>query len=147
MLVADCFDGSDESSAACAGTSCAALQFACAASRRCIPAAWRCDGARDCGPSDPSDELDCGECAAPRLYPRLAPTPRYTSRALRVAEQQECTDMMYRCASGGCVPWEYYCDGRADCSDASEERGCPAPPAPPPSPRPHPAHAPHTNTL
>lgn len=43
------------------------------------------------------------------------------------AEPAECnSNMMFKCASGGgaCVPWEYYCDGHADCADASDEQAC-----------------------
>lgn len=61
MVRADCFDGSDESVEACAGAACAAAQFACVTSHRCLPAAWRCDGARDCGRDDHSDETGCGQ--------------------------------------------------------------------------------------
>ncbi|XP_063833945.1 prolow-density lipoprotein receptor-related protein 1-like [Ostrinia nubilalis] len=106
----DCADGSDEAEAACARASCGAAQWACAGSRRCLPAAWRCDAAVDCGPNDRSDEDDC--------------------------ESADCdSNLMFKCAESGggaCVPWEYYCDGHADCADASDERAC-ASPAPSPA--------------
>lgn len=31
---------------------------------------------------------------------------------------------MFACDNGACLPWEYHCDGRADCADASDERAC-----------------------
>ncbi|CAH0403273.1 unnamed protein product [Chilo suppressalis] len=31
---------------------------------------------------------------------------------------------MFSCGRGSCVPWEYYCDGHADCADASDEASC-----------------------
>lgn len=110
---ADCNDGSDETAAACARTTCRAQQFQCAASRRCVPAWWRCDGAPDCGRDDLSDELDCA--GAP------------------------CSKLTFACDNGACLPWELYCDGHADCADASDERACrdassarPSLPTPPP---------------
>ncbi|KAJ2938967.1 hypothetical protein O0L34_g17783 [Tuta absoluta] len=114
----DCTDGADESTGACAKVACGADQFACALSRRCIPIAWRCDGARDCGRDDPSDERDC--------------------------RNLECSDSMFRCTNGACLPWEYYCDGHADCADASDERACrAAPPSPSPAPPRRPPNALH----
>ncbi|XP_047540379.1 prolow-density lipoprotein receptor-related protein 1-like [Vanessa atalanta] len=109
----DCADGADEAAGACARAACGAAQFACARSRRCLPAAWRCDGTPDCGRRDDSDEAGC--------------------------ESETCGSGSFRCANGACVPWEFYCDGHADCADASDERACPASPAPP-APR-RPAHA------
>ncbi|VVC90248.1 unnamed protein product [Leptidea sinapis] len=60
-FASDCRDGSDESAERCGHATCGAAQFACEQSRRCLPAAWRCDGARDCGPLDDTDERGCGE--------------------------------------------------------------------------------------
>ncbi|CAH2098009.1 unnamed protein product [Euphydryas editha] len=108
----DCADGADEAAGACARAACGAAQFACARSRRCLPAAWRCDGAPDCGRHDDSDEAGC--------------------------ETESCGSGSFRCANGACVPWEFYCDGHADCADASDERACPSTPATPPR---RPAHA------
>ncbi|XP_046973357.1 prolow-density lipoprotein receptor-related protein 1 [Vanessa cardui] len=108
----DCADGADEAAGACARAACGAAQFACARSRRCLPAAWRCDGTPDCGRRDDSDEAGC--------------------------ESEPCGSGSFRCANGACVPWEFYCDGHADCADASDERACPASPAPPAR---RPAHA------
>lgn len=34
----------------------------------------------------------------------------------------------YRCTSGQCVSEALRCDGYADCSDRSDEAGCPKPP-------------------
>ncbi|XP_068625234.1 prolow-density lipoprotein receptor-related protein 1 [Battus philenor] len=101
----DCTDGADETAGACARAGCPPTQFTCVRSRRCLPPAWRCDGANDCGLHDDSDEANC--------------------------ERPECGSAQFRCANGACLPWEYYCDGRADCADASDERGCrEAPPTP-----------------
>ncbi|XP_063629184.1 prolow-density lipoprotein receptor-related protein 1-like [Cydia splendana] len=97
----DCLDGSDESDSACAEHVCGPDQFLCTSSKRCIAAAWRCDGAPDCGNNDRSDEADC-----------------------KATENAECHPLMFRCPNGGCVPWEYYCDGRADCADGGDEQRC-----------------------
>lgn len=107
-LRADCNDGSDETEAACARSSCRAQQFQCSGSRRCIPAWWRCDGAPDCGRGDLSDEHACG------------------------ARDPPCGAAAFACDNGACLPWEYYCDGHADCADASDERACADPPSTPP---------------
>lgn len=56
----------------------------------------------------------------------------------RCAESESCGSGSFRCANGACVPWEFYCDGHADCADASDERACPAAPA---APARRPAHA------
>ncbi|XP_041974246.1 low-density lipoprotein receptor-related protein 1 [Aricia agestis] len=106
----DCSDGADESGAVCARTACGAAQWACATSRRCLPAAWRCDGGHDCGPKDHSDEEGC--------------------------KTLECSNTMFKCASGGCVPYEYYCDGHADCADVSDEAACRPAPSTPTAPAP-----------
>ncbi|XP_039746200.1 low-density lipoprotein receptor-related protein 1 [Pararge aegeria] len=97
---ADCADGADEEPHECERTACGAPHFRCARSRRCLPGAWRCDGARDCGPADASDEADCPPA--------------------------DCERGAFRCGGGACVPPEARCDGRADCADASDERACAA---------------------
>lgn len=98
VCAADCNDGADEAAAACALRGCRAAQFQCARSRRCIPLWWRCDGAPDCGRGDASDEQACAA--------------------------QRCSAAMFPCDNGACLPWDYYCDGHADCADASDERAC-----------------------
>ncbi|VVC90249.1 unnamed protein product [Leptidea sinapis] len=47
---------------------------------------------------------------------------------------------MFACSdgAGACVPWEYYCDGHADCADASDELACRSSPRTTPRPRPRP---------
>ncbi|KAH9629926.1 hypothetical protein HF086_017441 [Spodoptera exigua] len=102
----DCTDGADEGAAACGRRACRPGQFQCGRSRRCIPLWWRCDGAPDCGAGDASDEQACAA--------------------------QPCGAAMFPCDNGACLPWDYYCDGHADCADASDERACADVTTPPP---------------
>ena len=51
-----------------------------------------------------------------------------------------CSAAMFPCDNGACLPWDYYCDGRADCADASDERAC-ASTSPAPAPPPRASHA------
>lgn len=109
----DCKDGSDErncsavqvkrietGSGAEAGE-CAADAFRCSrSSAACIPAAWACDGERDCPGGE--DELP-DSC-----------------------RNASCAPYMYRCPSGKCIFRSWLCDGENDCSDteASDEKNC-----------------------
>lgn len=36
----------------------------------------------------------------------------------------ECPDGLMRCQSGECIQPNLRCDGKADCSDSSDETGC-----------------------
>lgn len=44
-------------------------------------------------------------------------------------EQEGCLAEEFECTNGDCVPANATCNGVADCGDASDERGCPAPAA------------------
>ncbi|XP_071140761.1 very low-density lipoprotein receptor-like isoform X1 [Mytilus edulis] len=72
----------------------------------CIPIEWKCDGERDCGPHDNTDEANCK-----LLDDNCAKNPgRY-----------------FRCElSGSCIPKQWRCDGNSDCGpgDSTDENSC-----------------------
>lgn len=61
-----------------------------------------CDGFDDCG--DRSDELNCKS------------NPTQTTGDLPV-----CPANMFQCNSGTCIAQSWECDGKLDCTDASDE--------------------------
>lgn len=106
----DCSDGSDETD--CQSFSCSAWQFACISSKnKCIFRNWQCDGERDC--DDGSDEANC------------TITTTTTTAPIPTTEKQ-CSELMFRCDNGHCIPFWWRCDELDDCGDASDEDGCPS---------------------
>ncbi|KAI8432505.1 hypothetical protein MSG28_013506 [Choristoneura fumiferana] len=87
-------DGSDEESCEASPAAAAACgaRLACGGAA-CAPAAWRCDGRRDCAAGE--DEARCDRYA--------------------------CPPPMFRCGNNSCVPPSLLCDGFRDCDDGSDE--------------------------
>lgn len=119
----DCDDGTDET-----GCDCPPASLRCA-DGLCVAAAARCDTVADC--ADGSDELDCP--APPATAPAAAPAPPALAPATLPDPLGElpalgCGPTQFTCrgvgdAGGGaeCIPLSWRCDGRADCTDGSDE--------------------------
>ncbi|VDK56143.1 unnamed protein product [Gongylonema pulchrum] len=76
---------------------CDPWMFKCAASGKCIPKRFTCDGDDDCG--DRSDEAD-SVCKNPA---------------------RNCTAEEFRCTNHKCIPKMWKCDNDDDCGDGSDE--------------------------
>ncbi|KAF2366491.1 Sortilin N-terminal [Trinorchestia longiramus] len=114
----DCIDGSDEQD--CEQHQCAPdKRFQCA-NRQCIIRFWRCDGEADC--EDGSDELNCTHTT-----PTAAPYNATTGTPSNAEDSTCSSSLMFRCASGQCVPFWWRCDRLDDCGDNSDEEGCSMP--------------------
>ncbi|OQV22574.1 putative Sortilin-related receptor [Hypsibius exemplaris] len=88
----------------------------------CWPAAWKCDGGRDC--ADGRDELDCPNSVRGNVHTDL-------SFLLPAVEFPLCRrptgGLGFTCRPGGfCFPAEFVCDGNKHCTDGADERNCPA---------------------
>eukprot|EP00079_Xenopus_tropicalis_P011186 XP_002936802.2 PREDICTED: low-density lipoprotein receptor-related protein 2 isoform X2 [Xenopus tropicalis] len=44
---------------------------------------------------------------------------------IQKAHSQTCSSGSFRCSNGRCIPLSWRCDGTADCTDNSDEAGCP----------------------
>ncbi|CAG7827361.1 unnamed protein product [Allacma fusca] len=102
----DCNDGSDEENCPRSKNrdiveSCTESEFFCNVSTICISLELVCDGFKDCGEIDGSDELDC----------RQVNGCHWTQHACRVGNI--------------CIRRSEVCDGDNDCRDGSDEEHCP----------------------
>src|SRR4051794_36546225 len=80
-------------------------QFKCEITGRCIPKKFLCDGSRDCGTCDDSDERQ--NCPTLRTTTVMA-TPGISNFT--------CGAGQFQCAaSGRCIPLSYQCDRDFDC--------------------------------
>ncbi|XP_054721215.1 very low-density lipoprotein receptor-like [Uloborus diversus] len=104
--VKDCLNGADEMN--CILRNCTAEEYQCPSSKRCIPRSNICDGDEDC--TDGSDE-DIKNCT------KLHNVQTSTATNTKECEEFSCN------SSRQCLPWSKVCDGRQDCTDATDESG------------------------
>ncbi|KAJ6647666.1 Prolow-density lipoprotein receptor-related protein 1, partial [Pseudolycoriella hygida] len=106
---------------------CKSNQFMCK-SQECIPIELTCDSIKHC--MDGSDEniAYCNVRVCPQDYIQC------NNRRCMPANQtcldgsdvpKNCTDNQFRCTNGQCIELKHRCDRDPDCSDATDEIGCP----------------------
>uniref|UniRef100_A0A8C6QUZ8 Low-density lipoprotein receptor-related protein 2 n=1 Tax=Nannospalax galili TaxID=1026970 RepID=A0A8C6QUZ8_NANGA len=103
----------------------------------CIPAAWRCDGTRDC--LDDTDEIGCAPHSCRTGYFLCQSEGTCIPQSWVCDQDEDCSDgsdehqncpgitcssQQLTCSNGQCVPREYRCDHVRDCSDGTDETGC-----------------------
>ncbi|KAF8767497.1 Sortilin-related receptor-like protein [Argiope bruennichi] len=148
----DCHDGSDEANCTSPEKNCRHNEFLCKNSKQCLPMSWRCDGDSDC--RDGSDEVDCesvsceswqfkcgnGRCifiswkcdtqddcgdGTDEVNCTSSTTSSTTSTTpVPTTAPEHCSNWMFKCKSGSCVPFWWRCDGVNDCGDMSDEDMC-----------------------
>ncbi|KAK3867232.1 hypothetical protein Pcinc_027289 [Petrolisthes cinctipes] len=121
--VRDCPDASDESGCPPTdltppvtnrptGTSCRGEEYMCP-SGRCIPLYYLCDGTRDC--EDGADETSAS-CTTPAPTTTRPPVPP--------PRPPGPPNSVFQCNDGRTIDASLRCNGRIDCSDASDEADC-----------------------
>ncbi|KAM4859286.1 low-density lipoprotein receptor-related protein 2 [Thomomys bottae] len=118
------------------GQECDSGHFRCG-NGRCIPAAWRCDGTRDC--LDNTDETGCPHSSCQTGYFQCLDDGSCIPHSWVCDQEDDCLDGSdehqncpgvtcssheLTCSNGHCIPREYRCDHVRDCSDGADEKDC-----------------------
>ncbi|KAF4521098.1 hypothetical protein B566_EDAN009053 [Ephemera danica] len=138
--VNECGDNSDEWECPKPEGVCTLCEYECD-NGQCIPFTARCDGLVHC--SDASDEwaVACNGPSIPESCPGYVPstTALYTTTPIRnsspvppdttakprsLSVPGGCLASNFKCRNGDCVELFMRCDGKQDCSDASDEANC-----------------------
>uniref|UniRef100_A0A0K2TZB9 Uncharacterized protein n=1 Tax=Lepeophtheirus salmonis TaxID=72036 RepID=A0A0K2TZB9_LEPSM len=127
---------------------CPKHHFYCEIDEECIPLRWVCDGSKNLGCSDKSDELECGTCADGMVQcDEDGGKIRCKTSNFNVTCNGECSLGYYKCGEGKCVSnrescegkcmkksmykckkqcyeAEERCDGVRNCEDGADEKSC-----------------------
>ena len=133
----------DEGESCLDPVNCAADEFTCVASGKCISSQWLCDKDTDCedGSDESGDNCDVKSCDLDKQF-----QCNITGICVPASwecdgdhdcgddddsdEHEGCTEMecdqtQFTCDKYKCIPLSYRCDYEEDCNDGSDEKGCP----------------------
>ena len=95
----------------------------------CILTSYVCDGKSDC--DDNLDEVNCLYRPTTQTVAAMESKNSTDGREHgrehdqgKYSHADNCTDLYVPCVSGECIPRDHQCDGRADCTDVSDEVNC-----------------------
>lgn len=100
------------------GQNCSENEYQCA-DRHCIALSAVCDQTVDC--PDESDERGCNQSTKSYSQPNGT---NVTESLIELDLDVICTKNEFTCRNGQCIQQNLQCDGRADCSDSSDEANC-----------------------
>jgi len=69
---------------------------------------------------------ECGQPEVPGIYARVSHASAWIETTLAEADAEVwvCADDELLCDESWCIPWEWTCDGAADCDDETDEADC-----------------------